>query len=130
MSGVTYGHGKKFDIQLDASLIAERRLGAIFEYSTISKSELKTETWQWERTGNICIEYEWNGRPSGIAATEAHYWVHELRKDGETLVYLMFPMDRLKQIARKAFAAGRYRKGGGDGGLSSNILLRLADIIQ
>ena len=56
---------RKFDIQLSEALIHERRLGAIFENGKIEKIELKTETWQWEKTGNICIEYRQKGlRPA------------------------------------------------------------------
>jgi hypothetical protein len=62
-----------------------------------------------ERTGNICIEYRCDGRPSGISTTEADMWVHELKRDGATLGYLMFPMARLKEISRKAILAGRCR---------------------
>ncbi len=127
---ITFAPGKKFDIQLNDALLAERKLGEIFTTGIIEKIELKTESWQWEQTGNICVEYRWNGEPSGIAATEATYWVHELRRDGETLVYLMFPIERLKKLCREAHAAGRYRLGVGDGGLSDVILLRLKDILQ
>jgi hypothetical protein len=34
--------------------------------------------WQWEQTGNICIEYRQRDQPSGIAATKADVWVHEI----------------------------------------------------
>ena len=87
---ITFNRDRKFDLQLEASLIRERELGKVFEHSLFDGShaltiELKTETWQWEQTGNICIEYRQNDEPSGIAITEADCWVHELRRDGETL---------------------------------------------
>jgi hypothetical protein len=116
---------KKFDIQLQQGLSAENDLAEIMGGKKI---ELKTETWQWEQTGNICIEYEHNGKPSGIAATEADYWVHELRRDGKTLVYIMFPVDILKEICRKRFKR-HHRTKGGDGGKSKVILLPLDKII-
>src|SRR5580692_11142434 len=93
---IKFNRGSKFDFQLSAALINERRLAEIFSAAKIEKIELKSETWLWERTGNICIEYRQNGRPSGIDATEADYWVHELRRNGATLCYLMFPTERLK----------------------------------
>jgi hypothetical protein len=43
------------------------------------------------QTDNIAIEYRCDGKPSGISTTEADFWVHELLRDGQTLVYLMFP---------------------------------------
>src|SRR4029077_9138132 len=113
---VTFNHGNKFDIQLSGALINERTLAEIFTAAKIEKIELKSETWQWEQTGNICIEYRQNGQPSGIAVTEADYWVHELRRDDRTLCYLMFPIERLKELARDAYRTGNYHEGGGDGG--------------
>ena len=130
MSGVTFNRDNKFDLQLSQALINERRLADIFAFGKIERIELKTETWQWEQTGNICIEYSQNGRPSGIAVTEADYWVHELRRDGATLCYLMFPIDRLKELARQAYAEGRYREGGGDGGRFCNILIPLSWVLK
>jgi hypothetical protein len=127
---ITFGRDNKFDVQLNAALVNERRLGEIFTAAKIEKIELKSETWQWEQTGNICIEYRQNGQPSGIAVTEADYWVHELRRDGCTLCYLMFPIDRLKELARKAYAEGRFHQGGGDGGRFCNVLIPLADILK
>jgi hypothetical protein len=109
------------------ALINERRLAEIFSAGRIEKIELKSETWLWERTGNICIEYRQDGRASGIALTEADYWVHELRRDDKTLCYLMFPTERLKELA---WTVGRYHQGGGDGGRFCNILIPLSEILK
>jgi hypothetical protein len=127
---IAFSRSNKFDLQLSDALRNERRLAEIFAAAKIEKIELKSETWQWERTGNICIEYRQNGEPSGIAVTEADYWVHELRRDGATLCYLMFPIDRLKALARQAYAAGRFREAGGDGGRFCNVLIPLTWILK
>ena len=127
---ITYNSNIKFDLQLSNALVRERALGEIFEGAKLEKVELKSETWQWEQTGRICIEYANGGKPSGIAATEADLWVHELRRDGETLCWLMFPIDRLKQLARQAYVAGNKRDGGGDGNRSSVVLIELKDILR
>jgi hypothetical protein len=127
---IKFNRGSKFDFQLSAALINERRLAEIFSAAKIEKIELKSETWLWERTGNICIEYRQNGRPSGIDATEADYWVHELRRAERTLCYLMFPIERLRELARAAYADGHYRERGGDGGRFGNILIPLSEILK
>jgi len=127
---IAFGRDNKFDLQLSQSLIDQRRLADIFEHMDIHKIELKSESWQWERTGNICIEYRQRGQPSGIAVTEAGCWVHELKRGGKTLVYLMFPIERLKELARIAYQEGHYHEGGGDGGRFCNILLPLRDILR
>jgi hypothetical protein len=130
MPEVLFNHDRKFDLQLDQALIDERRLAEIFAHADIRRIELKSESWQWEQTGNICIEYRQDGQPSGIATTEATVWVHELKRDGETLCYLMFPVERLKKLAREAYAAGRHRSHAGDGGRFDVVLLRLRDILK
>jgi hypothetical protein len=132
---VTFNRDNKFDLQLSASLIRERALGdmfrhAIFDGARDVKIELKSETWQWERTGNICIEFRQNGQPSGIAITDADVWVHELRRDDKTLVWLMFPIERLLELARDAYRRGHYHEGGGDGGRFCNVLIPLREILK
>jgi hypothetical protein len=130
MNKIAFNRDRKFDLQLDQALVAERRLAEIFAAAKLEKIELKTETWQWEQTGNICIEYRQGGQPSGIAVTEADYWVHELRRDSQTLCYLMFPIERLKELARRAYAEGRFREGGGDGGRFCNVLIPLSWVLR
>lgn len=125
---IEFNRDRKFDIQLSQALINERRLADIFTTGRIEKFELKSETWQWEQTGNICIEFRCDGKPSGISTTEADYWVHELRREDATLVYLMFPIERLKQLCRDAYARGCWRSGAGDDGRFDVILLPLTDL--
>lgn len=132
---ITFNRDNKFDIQLSASLVRERALGEIFRTAVFDgwrdvDIELKSETWQWERTGNICVEYQQDGQPSGIAATKADIWVHELRRDDETLCWLMFPIERLKALAREAYRQGRYHEGGGDGGRFCNVLIPLSWVLK
>jgi len=127
---VAFNRDKKFDIQLSAALVNERHLAEIFSTARIEKIELKSETWLWDKTGNICIEYACDGKPSGISTTEADFWVHELRRGDETVVYLMFPVERLKALAREAFKRGHYKEHGGDGGRFSNILISLKELLE
>jgi hypothetical protein len=128
--GVKFNGGNKFDLQLSEALRNERRLADIFSVGKIEKIELKSETWLWERTGNICIEYRQDGKPSGISVTQADYWVHELKRDGSTLCYLMFPIQRLKELAGAAFLNGNFRENGGDRGRFCNVLIPLSDILK
>lgn len=130
MSGYFHNKDRKFDLQLEQALIDERRLGEIFAAARIEKIELKSESWLWEKTGNICIEFMCDGRPSGIATTQADYWVHELKRDGATLVYLMFPIDRLKELSRTAIAKGCSRSNSGDGGRFTVALIPLMEILR
>jgi hypothetical protein len=45
-------------------------------------------------------------------------------------VILMFPIERLKELARAAYAAGYYHGRGGDGGRFCNILIPLSEILK
>jgi hypothetical protein len=117
---VIYNSDSKFDIQLQQSLIEQFDLGEMFESGKI---ELKGEDWQWEQTGNLAIEYECRGRPSGIATTEAEIWFHQLKRSGRTLMYFAIPVERLKELCRQAYRQGRYRVRAGDDGESKIILL-------
>lgn len=123
MSDIVFNHDRKFDLQLSQALINERRLADLFRSGKLEKVELKTESYQWEETGNICIEYLCDGQPSGISTTEADIWVHELQRDGQTLVYLLFPVERLKELCRAAHRRGRRRSHAGDGGRFDVVLL-------
>ena len=106
---VTLNRDRKFDLQLSQALINERRLAEIFKTGKIEKIELKSESYQWEQTGNICIEFLQNGEPSGLSTTEADMWFHELKRDGETLLYIMIPVARLKRLCRQAIKEGWAR---------------------
>jgi len=127
---IKFERGKKFDIQLSAALIEERRLAGIFGSGKVVTIELKTESWQWEQTGNICIEYRSRGQPSGIAGTDADWWMHQLKRDGETLCWLMFPHERMLELARNAYREGRHRERAGDDGAQGVVLIRLRDILR
>lgn len=124
---IKYNNDKKFDIQLSQSLIHERELGEIFQNGKI---ELKTENWQWERTQNICIEFEMDQKPSGIATTEAEVWIHQLKRGDETLVWLMFPVERLKRLFELAKKQNRVCYKAGDGGRFSVALIPLRELYK
>lgn len=127
----TFNSDKKFDMQLSKALLDERGLAWMFENATFEgvKIEAKDETWLWQQSGNICVEWRNHDKPSGIAATEADYWVHSLHAEsGLVLVRLMFPVDVLLWLARKAYKEGRYRTGG-DGGHSKMVLIPVRDIL-
>jgi len=127
---VKHNRDKKFDLQLSQALINERKLADIFINARLEKIELKSESFLWERTGNIVIEYMANGKPSGIQTTEADMWVHELKRNDSTHLYLMIPDHRLRTLCKEAYTQGRYREGIGDGGRFCVILLKLADLLK
>jgi len=61
---------KKFDIDLQYGKVREQLVADMLQDKKI---EVKSERDVWQRTGNIAIEYECYGKPSGINATESDY---------------------------------------------------------
>ena len=78
----------------------EQRVAAIFDTDKF-KVEVKTERDWWYRTGNIAIEVESYGKPSGIAVTEADYWVHILANGDKDYCRLIFDTDTIRHLAKK-----------------------------
>jgi len=86
---------KKFDLDLQYGTIREEKIA---EMLTNKKIEVKSERDIWQKSGNICIEYEsWN-KPSGIRATESDYWFHNLCIGDDEYCTLVFKTDVLKKI--------------------------------
>ena len=86
---------KKFDFDLEYGKVREKQVADMLQDKKI---EVKSERGMWQKTGNIAIEYESYGKPSGIAATESDYWFHNLCIDDETFCTLVFKTDSLKKI--------------------------------
>ena len=89
---------KKFDIDLQYGTIKEEKIIDMF---VNKKIEVKSERGMWMQTGNICIEYESYGKPSGIITTEADFWFHNLCIDDNIFCTLIFDIPKLKQLIDK-----------------------------
>ena len=89
---------KKFDLDLEYGQIREDNIADMFQNKKI---EVKSERGMWMKTGNICIEYQSYGKPSGIAATEADYWFHCLCIENDIFCILVFEVPKLKQLIKK-----------------------------
>ena len=89
---------KDFDIDLKYGQIKEQKVKDMFENCTI---EVKSERNWWKKTGNIAVEYEYRGKPSGIYATKSDYWFHRLEEGAEEFCTLVFKTSTLKRIVDK-----------------------------
>lgn len=116
---------KKFDIDLEYGKIRERHVADMLQDKKI---EVKSERGMWQNTGNIAIEYESYGKPSGINATEADYWFHNLCVGEDTFCTLVFKVDSLKQIIENL----DYKRtvSGGDHNASKMYLLNLQKLFS
>jgi hypothetical protein len=59
------GDRKKFDIYLQYGKVREQQVANMLQDKKI---EVKSERDVWQKTGNIAIEYECYGKPSGFKA--------------------------------------------------------------
>jgi len=89
---------KKFDIDLEYGTIREDKISDML---TNKKIEVKSERGMWMKTGNICIEYESYGKPSGIITTEADFWFHNLCIEDNIFCTFIFDVPKLKQLIEK-----------------------------
>ena len=116
---------KKFDIDLEYGKVREQMVADMHQHKKI---EVKSERGMWMRTGNIAIEYECYGKPSGIAATESDYWFHNLCIEDEVFATLVFDTNSLKRIINNL----DYKKSvsGGDNNAARMYLLNLQKLFS
>ena len=88
----------KFDLDLQYGQLREQQVHDMFHNKKI---EIKTERDWWKKTGNIAIEYECNGKPSGIDKTESDFWIQILSMGVDNYCKLIFEVPRLKRIVEK-----------------------------
>ena len=116
---------KKFDIDLEYGKVREKLVADMLQNKKI---EVKSERDVWQKTGNIAIEYECYGTPSGINTTESDYWFHNLCIGDETFATLVFDTKSLKKIINKL----DYKRSvsGGDNMASRMYLLNLQKLFS
>ena len=117
-------YNPNFDLDLQFGLIYERKLERLLREK--SKIEIKTERDTWAKTGNIAIEVNFKGKPSGLAATKADWWFHILSDDNKVKGMLCLPVDELKSICKVMMRNGSAKKiMGGDNNKSEISLNNL-----
>jgi len=86
---------KKFDLDLQYGKVREQRVAEMLQDKKI---EVKSERDVWQKTGNMAVEYQSYGKPSGIDATESDYWFHNLCIGEDTYCTLVFETKNLRKI--------------------------------
>ena len=116
---------KKFDIDLEYGKVREQLVADMLQDKKI---EVKSERDIWQKTGNIAIEYESYGKPSGINATESDYWFHNLCIGDDVFATVVFKTKNLKRIINNL----DYKKSvaGGDHNASKMYLLNLKKLFS
>ena len=114
---------KKFDIDLKYGQIREDMVSAMFGDK---KFEIKTERDWWFKTGNIALEYECNGKPSGINATKSDFWIQILAKGDVNHCMLIFEVNKLKKIVDEY--KEKYTRMVGDRNASKCVILPIKEL--
>lgn len=114
---------KRFDLDLAYGQVFEQKVAEILGQSKI---EVKTEKDKWKTTGNIVIEHESRGKPSGIITTEADYWLHNCAIGDDIVFSVLLKVSTLrKYIAQHNPRTVR----GGDDMTSKLYLIKLTDLV-
>lgn len=116
---------KKFDIDLEYGKVREKMVADMLQDKKI---EVKSERDVWQRTGNIAIEYECYGKPSGINATESDYWFHNLCIGEEIFATIVFNTKSLKRIIENLDS--KRSVSGGDNNAARMYLLNLQKLFS
>jgi len=116
---------KKFDLDLQYGTVREEKIADML---TNKKIEVKSERDIWQKSGNICVEYESWGKPSGIRATESDYWFHNLCIGKDEYCTLVFKTDTLRKIVDKLDTFKTVS--GGDNNASRMFLINLQKLFS
>lgn len=123
-------HRAKFDVDLQFGQEGERWLTWLG--TDQAKVEVKTERDTWAKTGNVVFEYSCRGKPSGIAITEADYWLHILRLGNHVHAAHLWPVVDLKPFLRSCIRTAGYANSrlavGGDDNASNVILVPIQSL--
>ena len=111
---------KKFDLDLKYGKVKEEIVANMLQDKKI---EVKSERGMWLNTGNIAIEYESYGKPSGINATKADYWFHNLCVGDEVFATLVFETKMLKKIVNTSINENKVRSVSGGYHMASKMYL-------
>ena len=100
---MNYCNDFKYDLKIGQ--LGEELLNDILQNKKI---EVKRDSWVY-KSGNIAIEYESRGKPSGIAKSEADYWSFIFSGGYEDEIIIIIKSSRLKIICREYYKKGKVK---------------------
>ena len=109
-----------FSYDLEVGQVFEKELAYIFEgkFTVECKRDL-----QAYETGNVFVEYESRGKPSGLAKSQADYWAFNISDSKIRII----KTNQLKINCRKYLCSARNVRGG-DNNSSKGILLPIEEL--
>lgn len=113
----------KYDLKIGQE--GENKLATILSSNTV---EVKRDSWTY-RSGNIAIEFESRGKPSGIRTSKADWWCFILSGGYKDQIIVLVSTKKLKQLFSKYFLMG-YIKQMGDNNTSNSVLIPIKEIFN
>ena len=108
-----------FSHDFEVGQVFEKDLAYIFEGKKVEcKRDLKAN-----ETGNVFVEYESRGKPSGLATSQADYWAFSISDSKIRII----KTNQLKENCKKYFYSSRNVRGG-DNNSSKGILLPIEEL--
>tara|TARA_R110000737_G_C14590223_1_gene487376 strand:+ start:78 stop:449 length:372 start_codon:yes stop_codon:yes gene_type:complete len=120
---LNYNNDFKYDLKIGQ--VGETMLNEILHDSTI---EVKRDSWIG-RTGNIAVEYQSRGKPSGISTTKASHWCFIFSNEFNDEVMIIIETNRLKRISRIFYNKGNVKLMG-DNNTSKSVIIPAEKIIN
>lgn len=118
-------HNSNFKYDLMLGQLKEREIAQIFSNKKI---EVKTD-FMAQETGNIALEYESRGKPSGISVTEADFYAYCLPLANFQNIIIFMEINELKRLAREYWSKGNIKKMG-DENTSVSVLIPLNKLFE
>ena len=118
---MNFNNDFRYDLEIGKE--GERIVDSLFKDKLV---EVKRDSWV-SRSGNIAIEYESRGKPSGIATTQADYWIIIFSGGYQDKVMYVFETQILKEVSRECFKKGNV-KAMGDNNTSMSVLIPIKEI--
>jgi len=82
-----------------------------------------------ENTGNVGLEFECRGKPSGIAVSQADFYIYKIHTKDFGVQFVVFKTFILKEmVAKKLYF--RIVNGGDEGSNSMNYLFRYNEFVK
>jgi len=114
---------ESFDIDLLRGLNGEVEALSVLT----GKLEVKTD-FKAYKTGNLAIEIECRGKPSGLQTTTADWWLFNIRIPRAEPLMLIISRERLKRLATQHIHMNHVKMGGDDNA-SKLVIIPIQEVV-
>lgn len=126
------GADYRFDLDIGKGEIAEKMLAEVLCGDNVHVTIESKRDFKVTKTGNVAVEQESRGKPSGINTSEADWWIFVLDGcDYRMEVFIGIRRSRLRKLLKKLELRGKLPVlPGGDNGTSLNALVERTALVN